>query len=59
MIELDLTPEETAVLASILETDLSDLRMEISHTDSFDFRTELKSRKALLNKVLERLKTAA
>jgi hypothetical protein len=52
MIQIDLTPEEQSELRTALESYLSDLRMEISHTDSYDFRKELKERKAALEKVL-------
>jgi len=58
MIELDLTREEREVLLEILETDLSDLRMEIADTDSLDFRDMLKGRKAVLAKVIEVLQAA-
>ena len=52
MIQLDLTPEEQETLSAILENAISDLRMEISHTDRLDFRTGLKRKKAVLNKLL-------
>ena len=58
MIELDLTREEREVLLETLETDLSDLRMEIADTDSLDFRDMLKGRKAVLAKVIEALQAA-
>lgn len=52
MIQLDLTPEEARILAEILESDHSDLRMEIADTDSLDFREMLKRRKAVLAKAI-------
>ena len=55
MIQLDLTKDEKAILAEILENDLSDLRMEITDTDSLDFREMLKKQKEVLKKVLETL----
>ncbi len=55
MIELDLTEEETSILKMVLESYLSDLRMEISHTDRQEFRDMLKERKAVLIKVIETL----
>ena len=55
MIELDLTEEETSILKMVLESYLSDLRMEISHTDRLEFRDMLKERKAVLIKVIETL----
>jgi ribosome recycling factor len=56
MIQLELTEEERKSLIEILEADLSDLRMEISHTDRLDFRDMLKGRKAVLGKLLEALR---
>ncbi len=55
MINLDLTKEESDILATILESYLSDLRMEIADTDSMNFRESLKKRKDVLKKVLETL----
>ncbi len=58
MINLDLTNEEKDILAMVLESYLSDLRMEIADTDSMDFRESLKKRKDVLKKVLETLQHA-
>ncbi len=58
MINLDLTNEEKDILAMVLESYLSDLRMEIADTDSMDFRESLKKRKDVLKKVLETLQRA-
>lgn len=52
MIRLDLTDDERATLVGVLESYLSDLRMEISDTDSLDFRNMLKERKAVIEKAL-------
>jgi hypothetical protein len=56
MIALDLTQDERTVLVEVLESYLSDLRMEIAHTDSADFREMLKSKKGVINKALEALR---
>lgn len=56
MITIDLTPEEQGMLVEMLETRLADLRMEISDTDSLDFRNELKKRKEALAKLIDALK---
>jgi len=56
--QVDLTPEEERMLVEILESYLSDLRMEIADTDSKDFREMLKDRKAVIVKVLEALGAA-
>ena len=55
MIELDLDDEERAILKTVLESYLSDLRMEIADTDRQDFREMLKERKAVLIKVQKAL----
>jgi hypothetical protein len=56
--QVDLTPEEERMLVEILESYLSDLRMEIADTDSKDFREMLKARKAVIVKVLDALGAA-
>ena len=58
MLIVDLNQEEQEVLRIVLESYLSDLRMEISHTDSWDFREHLKERKAVIIKVLDSLPMA-
>jgi hypothetical protein len=55
VLDLDLTVDEIDVLRHVLESYLSDLRMEIADTDSFDFRKMLKHRKQVINKVLDGL----
>lgn len=55
MVELDLNAGETAMLRDILESYLSDLRMEIADTDSMDFREDLKKREVLLKRIIETL----
>ena len=56
--QLTLTEAETVMLAEILESYRSDLRMEIADTDSMDFREHLKQREALLDKILRQLQEA-
>lgn len=51
--QVDLTGEEREILRTVLESYLSDLRMEISNTDSKDFREMLKQRKEVVRKVLD------
>ena len=55
MINLDLTDEEVEVLHIVIDSYLSDLRMEIADTDRKDFRDMLKHRKQVLIKVLDEL----
>ena len=58
MPKLDLNNEEARMLREILESYLSDLRMEIADTDSMDFREMLKGRKEVLNKAIAALQEA-
>lgn len=55
MISLDLTSEERRILYEVLDSYLSDLRMEIANTDLKDFRDMLKMRKAVITKVMATL----
>jgi hypothetical protein len=52
MVHLKLDPTEAEVLRLVLESYLSDLRMEIADTDSMDFREKLKARKAVLRRIV-------
>ncbi|MCP4203234.1 MAG: hypothetical protein GY769_15025 [bacterium] len=56
MIQLDLDDNERQILCTVLDSYLSDLRMEISDTDRLEFREMLKERKAVLVRVLEVLR---
>jgi hypothetical protein len=56
MIELDLNDEERRALLEVLESVLSDLRMEIADTDSMDFRDRLKARKEVIEKAIGALR---
>jgi hypothetical protein len=53
MLRIDLSREELQILEEVLDSYLSDLRMEIADTDRQDFRDSLKERKRVLNAVLE------
>jgi len=55
MIHLNLTPEEHRILVEVLSSDISDLSMEISGTDSQDYRQALRERKETLAKVIHAL----
>ena len=52
---LSLSDEERDALQQILSSYLSDLRMEVADTDSFDFREKLKSRERFIKDLLTRL----
>ncbi|MEJ2199397.1 MAG: hypothetical protein P8X63_00040 [Desulfuromonadaceae bacterium] len=56
MTKLELTDEQQQVLNDLLEATLSDLSMEISHTDQKDFRDGLKQRRETLQSILAALK---
>ena len=59
MLDVELTGEEREMLSDMLESALSDLRMEIADTDSYDFRIMLKKRKAVLQKVIDAILLSA
>ncbi len=59
MIRIDLTQEEQTTLRDILESALSDLRMEIADTDNHDFKEMLKRRKGILEKTIAALSAPA
>ncbi|MGA1867967.1 MAG: hypothetical protein ACMUJM_05395 [bacterium] len=52
MVEISLTRQEAGELQEILESDLSDLRMEIADTDKMDFRENLKRREEFLKRLI-------
>jgi hypothetical protein len=52
---LELTTAEADELQRALGSYVSELRMEIADTDSYDYRQGLKARKAVLSGVLARL----
>jgi len=55
MRSLELRDDQADMLSEVLESYLSDLRMEISHTDSLDYRRILRARKDFLTDLLARL----
>ena len=57
MIQLDVGKQEVLILIETLETDVSDLRMEIADTDSMDYREMLKDKKEALKRILESLRS--
>ncbi|MCU0634084.1 MAG: hypothetical protein MUE41_04340 [Gemmatimonadaceae bacterium] len=54
-ISLTFTRAEADLLRELLEGALSDLRMEIADTDSYDFRQALKRKESLLHRILDDL----
>jgi hypothetical protein len=55
MINLDLTNEDVRILIDLLETAVSELRMEIMQTDNRDYRKMLQQREGLLKRLHEDL----
>ena len=55
MIRLELSEAEAATLRDVLESYVSDLRMEIAGTEEMGLREALKAREAVLNGLIERL----
>jgi hypothetical protein len=55
MAQITLTQEEAAALRRVLSSYVSDLLTEIAHTDSWQFRQNLKHEEVLLKKLLEQL----
>ena len=53
--QITLTQEEAAALRGALRSYVSDRRMEIAHTDSWQWRQGLKREAVLLKKLLEQL----
>lgn len=56
MIKINLTNEEQQLMISMIEETLSELHDEIVNTDNYEYRDMLKTRKALLIKLLESIK---
>ncbi len=55
MATIELTNEEAETLSEILESYLSDLRMEIADTDQMNFRENLKKKEVFIKELLQRL----
>jgi len=57
--QIELSHDEVQALGTALESYLSDLAAEISHTDSAEFRDGLKRERDLLQRVAQALNDAA
>jgi hypothetical protein len=55
MPQIQLSPEEVLLLREILESYLGDLRAEVHHTETFEYRDTLKHKEATLEKLLQQL----
>ena len=58
MAAIDLTESETSTLRDAVQSYLTDLHTEISHTDDREFKAALRRRQQLLQSVLEKLPAA-
>ena len=58
MIQLMITEEERELLIVLLESDISDLRMEISNTHRLEYRNMLKNREFLMKNIQQKLEQA-
>lgn len=52
MFQLVLNDEEQRVLSEILESELADLRVEVSETWSYDYKKMLEHREEIIKKIL-------
>jgi len=55
MATIRLNNEKSDLLKQVLEGSLSELHMEIAHTDSWEYREMLKQREESLNEILHEL----
>jgi hypothetical protein len=55
MVQITLTQDEATILREALSSYVSDLRMEIAKTDSWQFRQNLRREEVLLKKLLVQL----
>ncbi len=58
MVRIELSEADVTTLKDVLDSYLSDLRMEIADTDRMEFREGLKDRKKALESLLARLGAA-
>lgn len=59
MTTLELTPEQREALEEVLQRSIRELETEARHTDSSEFKDQLKTQKGMLSQVLEMLQPAA
>jgi hypothetical protein len=55
---LILTAEQAKILRETLESDLSDLSVEIANTDRMEYREEIKAERQLLREIYAQLQDA-
>jgi hypothetical protein len=59
MTSLELSPEELEILSEELQSKLSEMELEVAHTDTRDFKELLKKRQEVLVRILAKLSKAA
>ena len=52
---IKLSDSERDILSEVLESYLSDMSMEITDTDSMDYREQLKARRIIIQKILKEI----
>jgi hypothetical protein len=52
---IELTESQARVLEEILQSAMSDMRMEIADTDNSDFKAKLRSEKEVLQAILDQV----
>lgn len=57
--QLDLSPDESAVLADVLDSALGETREQVYKAEVAEFKETLKRREAILTRLLARLRPAA
>jgi hypothetical protein len=55
-VELNINETDAEILTKVLESDISDLSMEIRATDILEFRETLKTKRISLHRILEEIK---
>jgi hypothetical protein len=55
MVRLEFDPHESTMMNEILQSYLSDLRMEIADTEKMAFREDLKKKEVFIKGVMERI----
>jgi hypothetical protein len=59
MLHISLSPDDALILREVVESSLVDLRKEIWHTDSREFRELLKRRAEALERLVDELAAAS
>lgn len=53
---IELSNDEMELIQTMLEKEIEEVRVEIHHTDKFEFKAELKQRERLIQSLSKRLK---